>query len=102
MNRPRLILASTSPRRKNLLRWAGLDFLIAPASIEEVTLPDESPANQVRRLARAKAEQVAGQYPQDWILGADTVVSIQGRILGKPADHREAGRMLTSLSGRVH
>ena len=102
MNRPRLVLASASPRRKNLLTWAGLDFLIAPAQVEETALPGESPAAHVRRLARAKAGQVAGQYPRDWILAADTVVSVQNRILGKPADDREAERMLTSLSGRVH
>lgn len=96
----RLILASASPRRRELLRRAGIAFRVRPAPVDESVRPGESPRRHVRRLAREKAE--AARRPGDRVLGADTVVVIDGKILGKPRNAREAGRMLRLLSGRVH
>ena len=99
----RLVLASSSPRRANLLRAAGLEFLVVPAEADETPLPDESPEPHVRRLALAKAQRVAaGVGPQTVVLGADTVVTVDGLILGKPGHAAEAGAMLRRLSGRTH
>ncbi|MBI3697270.1 MAG: septum formation inhibitor Maf [Acidobacteria bacterium] len=97
----RLILASASPRRREILRRAGIPFLARPSRVDETPLPGETPAAHVRRLARAKA-QAARRRPGEWVLGADTVVVIGNRILGKPRNSREAARMLRSLSGRMH
>ena len=88
-----LILASQSPRRAEILKQAGFDFVVRPAAVDETPLVGESPQACVERLARAKALAVdAG--PDDIVLGADTVVVIDGRILGKPADAADAARML--------
>jgi nucleoside triphosphate pyrophosphatase len=97
-----LVLASSSPRRKALLEAAGIACRIIPAQIDETPEPAETPSEHVRRLARAKALEVARSEPHAIILGADTVVVIDGRILGKPAGDADARRMLRRLSGRVH
>ena len=97
-----IVLASASPRRAELLRAAGFSFVVDPADIDESVLPGETPDVHVRRLARAKAQACAGRHPGHTVLGADTVVVVDGRILGKPRDDEEARSMLTALSGRVH
>jgi septum formation protein len=97
-----LILASASPRRKELLQLAGIPLEVIPSQADERFLPGESPEEHVRRVARAKAIDVGRQFPGRWILGADTVVAIDGRVLGKPGDSREAEEMLRDLSQREH
>jgi septum formation protein len=97
------ILASNSPRRRELLRNAGFQFEVRPTGIEEARLPDESPEDFARRLARDKALDAARQSEAGrLVLGADTVVSVNGDILQKPVDAADAARMLRKLSGRVH
>jgi len=97
-----LVLASASPRRKALLEAAGVTCTVIPADVDETPEPGETPSAHVRRLARAKALEVARSEPHAVILGADTVVVIDGHILGKPADESDARAMLRRLSGRVH
>ncbi len=99
----RLILASNSPRRRELLQNAGFEFDVRPSGIEETRLPGESPEDFARRLARDKALDVARQSnPGSLVLGADTIVTLNGEILEKPADAADAARMLRTLSGRTH
>ncbi|HEX5411524.1 MAG TPA: Maf family protein [Terriglobia bacterium] len=99
----RLILASNSPRRRELLRNAGFQFDVRPSGIAEARLPNESPEDFARRLARDKALDVARQSQAGCVvLGADTVVSVNGEILEKPVDSADAARMLQILSGRTH
>jgi len=98
----RLVLASRSPRRADLLTSAGYDFEVVPADINERLLDQETPAAHVRRLAREKAAVVARDHPESIVLGADTVVVIDGVVLGKPADDADAAGMLGRLSGRTH
>jgi septum formation protein len=93
-----LILASQSPRRREILERAGIDFEVRVAGIPEEIQPGESPHDYVARLAREKASAVEGEL----VLGADTVVVLDGQILEKPSDTDDAIRMLRSLSGRVH
>jgi septum formation protein len=95
-----LILASASPRRRELLRRAGIPFRVRRVEVDESTRPGESPRRHVLRLAREKA--AAARRPGEEVLAADTVVVIDNRILGKPRDARDAARMLRMLSGRVH
>lgn len=97
-----LILASASPRRKELLQLAGIPFEAIPSKADEGFLQGESPEEHVRRVARAKAMEVGRQHQGRWVLGADTVVAIDGRVLGKPGDPREAEEMLRNLSQREH
>jgi septum formation protein len=97
-----LVLASASPRRQELLRNAGIPFEVQPADISENPLPGEGAKECAERLAREKALSVASQRPQDCVLGADTVVVVDGQILGKPSDAADAARMLRRLSGREH
>jgi septum formation protein len=97
-----LILASASPRRRELLGHFGIEFDIVPSGVPEVPHPGEEPALFARRAALDKAMDVAGKRPGRWVLGADTVVVIDGRILGKPSGAAEAREMLRCLSGRVH
>jgi septum formation protein len=97
-----LVLASASPRRQELLRSAGLAFDVQPAQIPEEPMPGETAKNYAERLAREKALAVACQRPHDCVLGADTVVVVDGKILGKPSDAADAARMLRMLSGRQH
>ena len=99
---PTLILASASPRRRELLATLDLPFRIMPAHIDEQHRAAEPPESYVARLAREKAEQLAERFPSAWVLGADTVVVLDQQILGKPADAAEARAMLGSLSGREH
>ncbi|HEU4724312.1 MAG TPA: Maf family protein [Candidatus Eisenbacteria bacterium] len=100
---PRLLLASRSPRRADLLRLVGAHFDVSPADVDERALPDERAEAHVLRLAEAKARAAADGVDGDTlILGADTVVTLDRAILGKPADEAEAKRMLASLSGRIH
>jgi nucleoside triphosphate pyrophosphatase len=97
-----LILASASPRRQELLRNAGIEFAVHPANVVELPHDGELPRAFAERMAREKALAVFAQRPNDLILGADTVVVVDGEILGKPRDGADAGRMLRILSGRKH
>ena len=99
-----LILASASPRRRELLTQAGFRFTVQPADIPEDPAEGEDPLAYVVRLAREKAQAVfdAARDPAAAVLGADTTVTLDGRILGKPADAADAARMLRMLSGRTH
>jgi septum formation protein len=100
--KPELILASSSPRRQELLREIGIPFQVHAANINEDQTPGEPPIAYALRLAREKALVVSKQYPQSYVLGADTIVVLQGEVLGKPIDHADAARMLRLLSGRAH
>ena len=98
-----LILASNSPRRRELLQNAGFEFDVQPSEIEEIQLRGETPEDFARRLAREKALDVASlSSPGSMVLGADTVVAINGEILGKPTGPSDASQMLHVLSGRTH
>lgn len=98
-----IVLASASPRRAELLRAAGIPFQVDADTIDEVPRPGEAPAEYVARMAREKAAAVAIRRKSGVpCLGADTVVVLDGVILGKPADDEEAARMLNRLSGRAH
>jgi len=99
---PELILASQSPRRRALLAALGLTFTIDAANVDETPLPGERPDAMVCRLCRAKAQTVAARHPGALVLAADTVVVLEDRLLGKPADAAEAAAMLRSLAGRSH
>jgi septum formation protein len=101
-NTEKLILASQSPRRKELLEQVGLQLKIFPSTVDEHALPPDQPDLYVQALARLKTEQVASMYPSAWVLGADTIVTIDGQILGKPRSDAQAGTMLKQLSGREH
>ena len=96
------ILASASPRRVELLKDLGLTFAVMPSGADETYRPGETPATHVRRISRAKAMAVAVDHPTAWVLGADTIVVIDGEVLGKPQDREDARRMLRRLSGRAH
>jgi nucleoside triphosphate pyrophosphatase len=98
----RLILASASPRRAELLRAAGIDVEVCPADVDESVQPGEAPDRYASRVALAKARAVSRQTPDRFVLGADTVVVVDDRILGKPTDSADARRMLRALSGRSH
>jgi septum formation protein len=96
----KLILASASPRRSELLRAAGIEFTVRVANIDETVMADESPEEYVLRLSREKARAVA--LDGDWVLGADTTVVVDGEIVAKPVDADDARRMLQMLSGQWH
>ncbi len=98
----RLVLASASPRRAELLHAAGIDFDAIPSDADETMHAGEAPGEYVVRVARLKAEAVAVRAPGRPVLGADTIVLAGDEVLGKPADDQEAGRMLRLLSGRTH
>ena len=98
----KIILASKSPRRAELLRAAGWPFAAVAANIDETRHADEDAISYVRRLAQSKAEKVAQQFPDDVVLGADTTVVIGDEILGQPGDAATAQRMLKLLSGKWH
>jgi septum formation protein len=97
----RLVLASASPRRHDLLRSVGLDFEVRPADIDEAVASGEDPIAYVRRLSREKASAVAA-HEGELVLAADTTVEVDGLILGKPTDAADARRMLSLLSARTH
>src|SRR5437016_11829989 len=96
-----LVLASQSPRRREILNAAGIEFVVRWANVIEECQAGESPEKYVRRLAEAKAAAVAAA-DDEIVLGADTEVVIDGQVLGKPKDHADAARMLKLLSGREH
>lgn len=96
----KLILASASPRRRELLEQIGLEFTVAVSEIDEQRLPNETPADLVKRLAFEKSAAVI--QPHTVVIAADTVVSVDGEILGKPTDARDAEAMLKKLRGRKH
>ena len=98
----KLILASASPRRKSLLQELGLDFEIKEARVEESPGADESPREFVKRAAADKAGYISRLNPEYWVLGADTIVVHDNRLLGKPGDAVEALEVLQTLSGRKH
>jgi len=99
----KLILASTSPRRAEILHDAGFSFIVVSSAVDETPLPGESPSQLVQRLADAKAELVAARAAGPAIvLAADTAVTLEGRIFGKPRSSDDARRMLEQLSGRTH
>src|SRR5512137_2239371 len=97
-----IILASNSPRRRELLSQIGLTFTIAPTDIDERTRPGEPPVDYAERLAREKASAAAARAEKGIVIAADTIVVVRGAILGKPADAADARRMLAELSGREH
>jgi len=99
---PRLILASASPRRREILSSTGVEFEVIASEVDESFLPGESSGEHVVRLARMKALKAAEEHNDRWVLAADTIVVIDGRILGKPRGHREAEEMLQMLSDREH
>ena len=101
-DRPKLILASKSPRRSDLLEKAGLTFSIVPSDFDESSVAMSDPESYVKRLARSKAIDISKKYPDSWVLGADTIVLIDDSILGKPGSKDEARSMLKQLSGKTH
>jgi septum formation protein len=96
------ILASASPRRRDLLQAAGFQFEVVAADVDETPRVGEAPEAYARRVAMDKAAAVSATRPGAWVLGADTVVVIDGQIFGKPDDDTDAARMLQRLSGRAH
>jgi septum formation protein len=98
----RVILASQSSRRRELLTLVGITHEVMPADVDERVLDGERPAPHAERLARAKARTLADRHPEALVIAADTIVVIDGRILGKPADAAEARQTLRLLSGREH
>jgi septum formation protein len=98
--RPRVILASQSPRRRELLTLVGITHEVKPADIDERYLDGETPRGHAERLAREKAERIA--TPDAVTIGSDTIVVVDGDVLGKPVDALDAARMLRRLSGRSH
>ena len=99
---PKLILASRSPRRQNLLEQAGIEFSVIPSSFDENSVKLTAPDDYARQLAESKARDISDQYPASWVIGADTIVFIDDIILGKPGSKSEARTMLKSLSGKTH
>lgn len=97
-----LILASKSPRRKYLLEQAGLSFTVIPGEVDEDSVPLCEPYEYVKTLAQIKANDIAEQYPDNWVLGADTIVLINDEILGKPGSKNQALKMLQKLNGKTH
>jgi len=102
MSECRVVLASSSPRRRELLTLIGISHEVRPANIDETMRPREAPRRHAERLAREKATAIATRDPDRITIGADTVVVINRKVLGKPADAADAARMLRMLSGREH
>jgi len=100
-NQFKLILASQSPRRRELLGWTFIPFTIVPSTIEEI-VSSSNPLDVVTMLAKQKASDIFSSYPNDMILGADTIVVSEGEILGKPKNVDDARKMLLRLSGKTH
>lgn len=98
----RLILASSSPRRRELLGSIGLQFDVIPSHVPEQRQPDETPEEYVARLSREKARAVAGQHPDRWVVAADTTVVLGEQLLEKPLDPSDAARMLAAIAGQTH
>jgi len=102
LNAENIILASKSPRRKKLLEQAGIKIKITPSNVDETLVSIKNPKLHVKELCRLKAENIADLYPDSWIIGADTIVVIQDRILGKPQSTSDAVYMLNLLNNHVH
>jgi septum formation protein len=102
MTHPSVILASQSPRRRELLTLVGIPHNVRPADIDEAYLPGEKPAAHAERLAREKAAVIARDEPDAVVIGSDTIVVVDGEVLGKPRDEQHAAEMLARLSGRSH
>jgi len=100
--RIKFILASASPRRRELLGSIGLDFEVIPSHIPEVRGDGEAPEEYVARLSREKANAIAEQHPGGWIIAADTTVLLGDELLEKPADAGDAARMLAAIAGKTH
>ncbi|HET9800015.1 MAG TPA: Maf family protein [Gemmatimonadaceae bacterium] len=98
----RVILASQSPRRRELLALVGIPHEVRPADIDETYLPGEPPRDHAERLAREKTAAIAAAEPEALVIGSDTIVVVDGDVLGKPAEAEEAGRMIARLAGRTH
>jgi nucleoside triphosphate pyrophosphatase len=98
----KLILASRSPRRSELLRSLGLEFEVSPSKVEEITDPEQSPEQNATKIARDKASWVARLNPGCYVLGADTMVVLDQEIIGQPADDEDAYRILSKLTGKQH
>lgn len=98
----RIVLASQSPRRRQLLENAGLQIEVVPSEFDETGVPLCAPRDYVARLASAKADEVAAKHPSAWVIAADTIVLVGDRILNKPTSPEDARRMLTHLSGSTH
>lgn len=97
-----LLLASSSPRRSEILSMTGCEFTVVPANVDETILHGTPPMQIVEQLSLRKAQAVANEHPDDTVLAADTVVVFKGRVLGKPKDKENAAAMLKLLSGNVH
>lgn len=97
-----IILASASPRRRELLKFITEDFTVRVSDVQEITDPDLSPEETVKALAVLKGEAVAEDFPEDTVISSDTIVVLDGKILGKPKNEEDAFSMLSSLSGRAH
>jgi septum formation protein len=102
MTPPRVILASQSPRRRELLTLVGITHEVRPADIDETYLAGEKPAPHAERLARGKCAVIAEREPDALVIGSDTIVVVDGEVLGKPKDEGDAAQMLRRLSGRSH
>lgn len=98
----KLILASSSPRRRRYLKELGFDFRAVVPDVDETVRRGESPRVYVRRIAHDKASTIAARHPRAWVVAADTTVVVDGEIFGKPRDSAEARKMLRKLSGRAH
>ena len=98
----KLILASNSPRRRDLLAQAGLAFSVIPSDVDEHRVKMSDPDDFVRTLAESKASDISEKYPDSWVIGADTIVCIEQQILGKPDSKEAARNMLRRLSGETH
>ncbi len=101
-NAPKLILASQSPRRIELLKAEGYSFNVIPASIEETIDPRLSPQKNVLAIARKKAQKIHEKHQNHFVLGADTIVVLEGNIIGKPGDSKDANKILNHLNGKEH
>ncbi len=102
MNNKKIILASQSPRRRYLLKQAGIDFEVIPSKINESNFTMTNPEDYVKKLSAVKARNIAAKYPDTWVIGADTIVVINGKILEKPESKNHATTMLKSLSNMTH
>jgi len=102
INTEKIILASKSPRRKDLLEQVGLNVKIVPSHFDEAAVLIKNPENRVKKLSLLKAENTAAFYPDHWVLGADTIVVVQDRILGKPQSKTDAMAMLNTLNNIEH
>jgi septum formation protein len=96
------ILASTSPRRRELLHSIGVEFEVLPSHVPEIHAAGEAPQDYVQRLAEEKGAEIGRRYPDRWVISADTTVVLDGELLEKPADEADARRMLLQIAGKTH